>query len=114
MTKIVTDGMLLDKRIFGVYTDAVNEDGVVQCYPSYTPNTILNDFVVINTPLFTRQKLQFNEELQHLIFFDVLRSTCRQLLWYHLATPLTIINKLAINPIQDLQLLQGISHGNVV
>ena len=104
--KIIVNSMCKYKKIFGVYADSRDHNGITQFYPSYNPSNVLDNCIVVNTPLFAKQPLEFNEKIEHLIFFDILRSTCRQVLWCHQPSTLIQLQAFNINPIKDLELIQ--------
>lgn len=98
---IIVNKLSQHQMFIGTYTDTTTG-----FYPSYHPATIHNN-IIINTPIFSKQPLQFNTNLQHLIFMDILRQQTQQALWLHIAEPLIEITSSNINYEQDLKELQN-------
>ncbi len=103
--KNIVAKLLAYQQIFGVYTNSINTNNVPQYYPTYNPSSILSQFI-INPPLFAKQPLEFNEEIEHLIFYEVLKRGCNKLLWYCMPYMEILLSNFHVNCQQDLQLLQ--------
>jgi len=95
-------------RFGGVYGDTMIHDGQREI-AQYGRDFIPNMQHVVNVPLFIdkrHREVRFNEELQNLYFFDVLRRY-PMVVWYHIPEVIAVTKMVEFDSSHDMRILQG-------
>jgi len=103
--EIIVGKLKKQEKIFGAYTDTINQtNNTIQFQPAYHPDGLSR--VICNNPLFSKQALQFDEQIEDLIFYDLLLSTRNKVIWHHEPQPLISLSPIQLNISKDLRILK--------
>jgi hypothetical protein len=104
LTHIVST-LSINTSVFGMYTDCIDSNNICQHYPAYNPDIFNKKQIIVNTPIFTKQLVTFDERIENLLFYDILKNCSNQIVWFHDPNPLINLSPYVINPVNDLKII---------